>query len=1030
MKRKITITFILLLSITLSANVILQYFESRWETIERRMPDIFMAGYQALWVPPNGVCDTGGYSVGYDVFDRFNLGSPYWQTLYGTEESYIAMVKAAHRAGKLVFADIVLNHNGFRDASTPGFVENGDYPGFICTLPDDVDGDFHSAYASDVLEMRLAGLIDIAQEKNHQFIRQPTEDNPDNIPYEKPNPANARFYPDKDPSSGDVLTPSGFNLTNPYGGDPYKENATGLLIRYVEWMNEVIGVDGFRIDAEKHIPNWFFNDFYDGALYQKGSPDFHGNPTTPFSFGEVLDGNKDLLKSYIRKDGYGNRDVLDFPLYFKMKDVFSGTGYGNLTELTDASVDSVDGNANDGTRGVQFVSSADDEPPADDNLAYAYILTRPGYPIVYFNAREFGTNRDFPKEGRGDALGGRYGNIITTLVDIHNEYARGEMKIRYADQDIYIYERSRNLVVGICDRHDSGYETKTIYVDIPPGTVLRELTGNFSQNADIPEYITVSDNWQITIKIPHNDKGLGYVMYGPDNPKGTLSISPTNGEISPDPDTYYNAYQRLTSIPIVTSDSLTVTLQTTDDVPEDNALIKLDGGLDVNGNGDIDIKDGDFAGFENFSNRSPRYEGGSGTYSQTIDLTNLEDGFHYITVVAFIHRPSDYPPIFNTFRKVFYLDRKGPALEIEYPKYNSETQSYEISSKDYILKLKTPDGTANSMHIFFDEDATSDNVNDYINRCNENNRVTHLDRYSWQYSWTDISAGSHTIAFVLFEESGKATLIKYDNFFCYQPSPPMELGYDANSSENITTFYTLPSVIGTTAFKDILIRVDKSNGISFPEDYDVYLIIDGKEYSAVEFNEAYKDTYNVLFYWDQNLSDNYDEFRFNWKGYGIGIHTFEAKAKLKNTTLPENISTKILTVSETTPPPSLEILAPSNDANVGLSIQVKVKVDEYAQSLAAYFNPSGKEDEQVFFVNDVLNSSYYNSQDNTISFIFNLDNPYTQEKEGFNSTEGENILKVVVSSGDNLQGLINTKTVKVNFAVSNSTDVRNWMIFK
>ena len=33
---------------------IVQYFESRWQTIERRMPDVFMAGYDAIWVPPPG----------------------------------------------------------------------------------------------------------------------------------------------------------------------------------------------------------------------------------------------------------------------------------------------------------------------------------------------------------------------------------------------------------------------------------------------------------------------------------------------------------------------------------------------------------------------------------------------------------------------------------------------------------------------------------------------------------------------------------------------------------------------------------------------------------------------------------------------------------------------------------------------------------------------------------------------------------------------------------------------------------------
>jgi hypothetical protein len=85
--------------------------------------------------------------------------------------------------------------------------------------------------------------------------------------------------------------------------------------------------------------------------------------------------------------------------------------------LERATADGLDGNPNDGTFGVTFVSNHDEfaPPPAKDNIAYAHILTRPGYPIVYFNALEFGTGRNFPLRGRGDALGGEFGETIKSL---------------------------------------------------------------------------------------------------------------------------------------------------------------------------------------------------------------------------------------------------------------------------------------------------------------------------------------------------------------------------------------------------------------------------------------------------------------------------------------------------------------------------------------------------------------------------------------------------------------------------------------
>ena len=103
--------------------------------------------------------------------------------------------------------DFVINHNGFSNLGTAGFAKAGGYPGFALTLPNDIDGDFHSAFAGGVERERLAGLIDIAHEKNHRFIRSPVAPgNPQNLPAgtaaafgriaNVPDPRNRRFYPD------------------------------------------------------------------------------------------------------------------------------------------------------------------------------------------------------------------------------------------------------------------------------------------------------------------------------------------------------------------------------------------------------------------------------------------------------------------------------------------------------------------------------------------------------------------------------------------------------------------------------------------------------------------------------------------------------------------------------------------------------------------------------------------------------------------------------------------------------------------
>src|SRR4051812_4942916 len=58
-----------------SAPATLQMFEATWRTMENRAPDILKAGYGGLWTPPPQRADSGNQSVGYDVYDRFDLGS-------------------------------------------------------------------------------------------------------------------------------------------------------------------------------------------------------------------------------------------------------------------------------------------------------------------------------------------------------------------------------------------------------------------------------------------------------------------------------------------------------------------------------------------------------------------------------------------------------------------------------------------------------------------------------------------------------------------------------------------------------------------------------------------------------------------------------------------------------------------------------------------------------------------------------------------------------------------------------------------
>ncbi len=769
--------------------VTLQWFETSWETMEDRTADAFMAGYHRVWTPPPFESGGDTASVGYDVFDRFSFGTPDDPTRYGTGAGLEAVAAEQDKAGIATFIDLIVNHNGFLTKDTPNFVTQGDYPGFIVTGGGDpqFDGDFHTEFedcGSNPIICRIAGLIDIAQESNNVFIRHPVDpSNPQNIPagtlYDIPDPANRQFYADTGlPANSIGIHP--FNVADPMAGDPVTENATGLLLRNIRWLLEVVGIDGFRIDAGKHVPDWFFRDFYDRHVWNRGGSDLEGNPTTPFSFNEVFEGSFDVLDDYVCKgtngncnpaDGVtGNRDVLDFPLFFALTSELNGTGLGSWLNIVNASFDRYqDNNANDGDFGVQFVQSHDSFGPAMDNLAYAYLLTRTGSPVVYFRAEEFGTP-EFPKAGRGDALGGQFGNLLLTLLDIHNEYARGSYIERWIDADVLIFERDNACLVGLNDRADGGYDERTVSTNFAPGLVLHELTGNASDatvdpNNDLFDTVTVGAGGQITLRVPRvknaNDvkHDRNYVVYGPVNPDGDLTISPVASTIPADPPTDPNATRRLTPIDVIQSDTFEVKLETTDpdstDPAEDDlALLRIDAGMDLNGNGGVDNTDPAFVGYgyETFLTESVSLESGGvdvgggvfkGRYRQAIDATQLSEGRHYLSVIAFRSRPANAPTIFETFRKVILVDRVPPEIELASP---AESEAITLSSFKFVVR--SPDRTADRIHMFLDPAPGAD----VVAMAEQNlGLATQEDRDTFKLTLNGLTAGNHRLVIVAYE---------------------------------------------------------------------------------------------------------------------------------------------------------------------------------------------------------------------------------------------------------------------------------------
>jgi len=810
---------------------ILQWFELEWDDMENRIPDFFLAGYGAVWLPPISKANSPE-SPGYDAFARFDLGSPGNETAYGTFDGFRAVVDELHAANGLIYIDSIMNHNSGRDGSV-SFQEKGGYPGFWLNSEDPPEtkfigddwGDFHDGTATDEVNGDLLGLIDIAQEFDNQFIRHPVQEgDPDNIPagtiFNKPRESNYALYPDTDLTPQVFFNPGTpnnpgatqftifpYNTDDLMQGDPVLENSTDLLTRWTRWCLEVLEVDGFRLDAAKHAPTFFWDTFWDASVYlRRRTP--AGSLVTPFSFVESVSSNDFTFNNYTRKgDGFGNRDALDVAGAGQLRDISNAAGFGSWQSVLASHIDNADDGLNNGSLGVNHVFSHDNGTKGDGTslpplptireqalASTAYALLRPGPPIIYHNTRGI-TDRPFgffPREGYSIALGWEPITqtpepAITDLVRIKNEFARGDWDILNFTEpnnpslgDVIVFERVNNdlsvanLLVGVNDRYDSGVEFRDVLTDFPAGTRLQELTGNAADPVVdpfdlIPETLVVGGDQRVIIAIPNNvssqgEHNRGYVAYGPTIPSGALEITPLDGEIPASPASFPDWAQRLNAVPVVTADTFDITLTTTQTDPldpntDEDAAFKIDQGfVDYNGNGSVDFPEfgTPTPGFETFTDvNQPLFGSGNdeGLYSQTIDATQLADGYHYLTVVAFRHRPSGGDPIFAEFREVIYLDRVGPPVEW----LNADEP---IEDDTHLFKVGLLDRTATRVHFLLDVPDGADPVE----LADSENQGFEHDRFEWRKTLVGLTPGPHELTLVAFEVTENASVTTFDIF--------------------------------------------------------------------------------------------------------------------------------------------------------------------------------------------------------------------------------------------------------------------------
>src|SRR6266446_7019159 len=89
------------------------HIDAWWDHLARQARTLQQVGFTAIWLPPVTKGASGTLSIGYDVFDDYDLGSKNQKgsvaTRYGTREQLARCIAIMRANGMDVYLDLVEN---------------------------------------------------------------------------------------------------------------------------------------------------------------------------------------------------------------------------------------------------------------------------------------------------------------------------------------------------------------------------------------------------------------------------------------------------------------------------------------------------------------------------------------------------------------------------------------------------------------------------------------------------------------------------------------------------------------------------------------------------------------------------------------------------------------------------------------------------------------------------------------------------------------------------------------------------------
>jgi alpha-amylase len=361
----------------------LQYFHwyfpddgSLWNKLKSDAEALVAMGITAVWLPPAFKANAGGMSVGYDVYDLYDLGEfdqkSSVRTKYGTKKEYIDAIKAAHEKGLQVYADIVVNHLAGADEPEKIRARKVDPENRNEFISEPYDIEAYTKFTHPGRKGKYSAFV-----WDHNCFTGVDYDNLNNETgiYSILNEYGEGWEDVVDDEKGnyDYLMYTDIEFRNPAVRDELK--------RWAEWYYREVSFDGVRLDAVKHISPDFYKDWLDHLRQVTGKETFAvgeywapGNLPLMLKYIDATEGKMSLFDAALHHNLHvASRSGKDYDL----TKIFDNTLVGAKPELAVTVVDNHD------TQPLQALEAPVE--PWFKPIAYALILLREnGYPCVFY----------------------------------------------------------------------------------------------------------------------------------------------------------------------------------------------------------------------------------------------------------------------------------------------------------------------------------------------------------------------------------------------------------------------------------------------------------------------------------------------------------------------------------------------------------------------------------------------------------------------------------------------------------------------